>query len=70
MLSFQYEPEFAEYANLQTVLGDCDIAQLENADRIVVSPGVPLEEYALSALMKSVILTNLTSNFSHCAIRC
>ncbi|PKU70421.1 uncharacterized protein LOC110103225 isoform X1 [Dendrobium catenatum] len=53
LIPLEYEPEFAEFTNLQTILGDCDIAQLEHADRIVVSPGVPLEEYAISALMKS-----------------
>ncbi|XP_020579324.1 uncharacterized protein LOC110023984 [Phalaenopsis equestris] len=53
LIPFENAPEMGEYANLQTVLGDCDISQLENADRIVVSPGVSLEEYAISALMNS-----------------
>ncbi|KAK8939282.1 hypothetical protein KSP40_PGU016578 [Platanthera guangdongensis] len=50
-----HEPEFAGYANLQTVLGDCEITNMGNIDMIVVSPGVPLEEYALSTLMKSIL---------------
>lgn len=51
LIPLEHEPEFAGYANLQTVLGDCDITFLGNTDRIVVSPGVPLEDYALSTLM-------------------
>ncbi|KAK8914114.1 hypothetical protein KSP39_PZI024131 [Platanthera zijinensis] len=54
LIPLEHEPEFAGYANLQTVLGDCEIANMGNVDMIVVSPGVPLEEYALSTLMKSL----------------
>lgn len=43
-----------EYADLQTMLGYCDNMHLANADRIVVSPGVPLQEYDLSSLLHSV----------------
>lgn len=53
-LWFQNDPLFAEYADLQTTLGYCDDMLLESTDRIVVSPGVPLEEYGLSNLMHSV----------------
>ena len=45
---------FANHAKLRTVLGHVDRKLLEDADRVVVSPGVPLENYGLSALLQSV----------------
>ncbi|KAL5975999.1 hypothetical protein ACLOJK_020329 [Asimina triloba] len=46
-------PVFAGQINLRTVLGHCDGKILEDADRVVVSPGVPPENYDLSRLMRS-----------------
>ncbi|XP_077254203.1 uncharacterized protein LOC143893117 isoform X2 [Tasmannia lanceolata] len=54
LLPLESECQFAEHTNLRTVLGDFDRKFLENSDRVVVSPGVPLENYGLSALLQSV----------------
>ncbi|CAL9047956.1 unnamed protein product [Musa banksii] len=53
MVPLERDPQFVEYADLQTMLGYCDNMHLANADRIVVSPGVPLQEYDLSSLLHS-----------------
>ncbi|XP_038983816.1 UDP-N-acetylmuramoylalanine--D-glutamate ligase-like isoform X2 [Phoenix dactylifera] len=53
LVPLENDPLFAEYADLQTNLGYCNDMLLESADRIVVSPGVPLEEYGLSNLLHS-----------------
>ncbi|KAG1326778.1 UDP-N-acetylmuramoylalanine--D-glutamate ligase-like [Cocos nucifera] len=53
LVPLENDPLFAEYAGLQTNLGYCDDMLLESADRIVVSPGVPLEEYGLSNWLHS-----------------
>lgn len=45
---------FANHVKLRTVLGHLDRKLLEDADRVVVSPGVALENYGLSALLQSV----------------
>ena len=41
--------------SLRTILGDFDEEQLESVDRVVVSPGVPVEKYGLSSMWDSVI---------------
>lgn len=51
---------FEKYGNLRTILGPCDGDLLENAERIVVSPGVPLENYSLSSLLQSVSESSIT----------
>ncbi|PKA62897.1 hypothetical protein AXF42_Ash018891 [Apostasia shenzhenica] len=53
LFPFKHDPEHPQNSNLQMMLGDCDHTQLGNADKIVVSPGVPLEEYGLSSLIES-----------------
>ncbi|KAK9152649.1 hypothetical protein Sjap_000129 [Stephania japonica] len=42
--------DFGKYGNLKTILGSFDRKVLENADRVVVSPGVPFENHDLSLL--------------------
>ncbi|XP_077254205.1 uncharacterized protein LOC143893117 isoform X4 [Tasmannia lanceolata] len=61
LLPLESECQFAEHTNLRTVLGDFDRKFLENSDRVVVSPGVPLENYGLSALLQSgrVVMSEL-----------
>ncbi|OVA07865.1 Mur ligase [Macleaya cordata] len=49
----QQDPLFEKHGNLRTILGHCDKELLENAERVVVSPGVPLENYGLSSLLQS-----------------
>ncbi|XP_029118664.2 uncharacterized protein [Elaeis guineensis] len=53
LVPLENDPLFAEYADLQTNLGYCDDMLLDSADRIVVSPGVPLEKYGLSNWLHS-----------------
>ncbi|KAK9123474.1 hypothetical protein Sjap_013076 [Stephania japonica] len=45
--------DFGKYGNLKTILGSFDRKVLENADRVVVSPGVPFENHDLSLLWQS-----------------
>ncbi|XP_010257350.1 PREDICTED: uncharacterized protein LOC104597480 isoform X2 [Nelumbo nucifera] len=47
------DPLFEKCNDLRTILGHCDKELLEKADRVVVSPGVPLENYGLSFLLQS-----------------
>ncbi|KAG0455693.1 hypothetical protein HPP92_023481 [Vanilla planifolia] len=51
LLPFECDHEFAGSANLQTILGNCDVVQLEKADKIVVSREFLLRVF-LSTLMK------------------
>ncbi|KAM0942515.1 putative UDP-N-acetylmuramoyl-L-alanine--D-glutamate ligase [Dioscorea sansibarensis] len=53
LMPLENDPQFSGKAYLQTILGHCDATLLANADRIVVSPGVPLEEFGLSTLLQS-----------------
>ncbi|XP_068637685.1 uncharacterized protein [Aristolochia californica] len=53
LVPLENDPLFGEYSNLKTVLGECDRSILEEADRVVVSPAVPLENYGLHALLQS-----------------
>ncbi|XP_073000782.1 uncharacterized protein [Typha latifolia] len=53
VVPLENDPQFAEYDNLQTIRGHCDNILLANADRVVVSPGVPVKEYGLSTLLQS-----------------
>lgn len=50
----QQDPVFDKYDGLTTVLGDFNAELLEHADVVVVSPGVPVENYGLSHLLQSV----------------
>eukprot|EP00268_Persea_americana_P067508 TRINITY_DN9304_c0_g1_i14.p1 TRINITY_DN9304_c0_g1~~TRINITY_DN9304_c0_g1_i14.p1 ORF type:complete len:474 (+),score=110.05 TRINITY_DN9304_c0_g1_i14:318-1739(+) len=53
LVPLEHDSMFANHAKLRTVLGHVDRKLLEDADRVVVSPGVPLENYGLSALLQS-----------------
>ncbi|XP_057859198.2 uncharacterized protein LOC131068013 isoform X6 [Cryptomeria japonica] len=55
MIPLEHDPLFGgwHFTNLRTELGQCNIQYLSNSDRIVVSPGVSLEKYNLTALMQS-----------------
>lgn len=53
LVPLELDPQFREHANIQTVLGSCDNVHLADADRVVVSPGVSLQEYSLSTLLQS-----------------
>ncbi|MQL93587.1 hypothetical protein Taro_026245 [Colocasia esculenta] len=52
MVPLEHDPLFADHANVQTILGYNEDT-LPAADRVVVSPGVPIERYSLSALLRS-----------------
>ncbi|KAH7660331.1 UDP-N-acetylmuramoylalanine-D-glutamate ligase MurD protein [Dioscorea alata] len=52
-MPLENDTQFSGNACLQTILGHCDTSLLANADRIVVSPGVSLEEFGLSTLLQS-----------------
>ncbi|KAM5558953.1 hypothetical protein ABKV19_020550 [Rosa sericea] len=51
------DPVFEEHGGdngaLRTILGEFDGELLNNVDRVVVSPGVPLRKYGLSSLLQS-----------------
>ncbi|KAG9450243.1 hypothetical protein H6P81_010208 [Aristolochia fimbriata] len=53
LVSFENDLLSRECSNLKTVLGECDRSILEEADKVVVSPAVPLENYGLHALLQS-----------------
>ncbi|XP_020109781.1 uncharacterized protein LOC109725119 [Ananas comosus] len=53
LVPLEDDPHFAGFDNLQTILGRCDDRLLSNADRVVVSPGVPIQEYGLSTSIQS-----------------
>ncbi|KAF8365087.1 hypothetical protein HHK36_032909 [Tetracentron sinense] len=42
-----------KHGKLRTILGHCDRELLEDTDRVVVSPGVSIENYGLSSLLQS-----------------
>ncbi|KAI8558953.1 hypothetical protein RHMOL_Rhmol04G0136500 [Rhododendron molle] len=47
------DPLFSKHNNVKTILGHFDERLLRDADRVVVSPGVPLETNGLSSLLQS-----------------
>ncbi|GMY14163.1 udp-n-acetylmuramoylalanine--d-glutamate ligase [Fagus crenata] len=49
----EQDPLFEKYSGLRTILGHLDVQLLKDVDVVVVSPGVPLENYGLSSLMES-----------------
>ncbi|KAK4766968.1 hypothetical protein SAY86_014719 [Trapa natans] len=49
----EHDPLFRNHDQLRTILGDIDIEELQSADKVVVSPGVPLENYGLQSLLQS-----------------
>nr|CAD1831343.1 unnamed protein product [Ananas comosus var. bracteatus] len=53
LVPLEDDPHFAGFGNLHTILGRCDDRLLSNADRVVVSPGVPIQEYGLTTLIQS-----------------
>lgn len=58
LIFLQQDPIFGRLGNdnggLRTILGQFDGELLHNADRVVVSPGVPLQNYGLSSLLQLV----------------
>ncbi|XP_042480381.1 UDP-N-acetylmuramoylalanine--D-glutamate ligase-like isoform X3 [Macadamia integrifolia] len=53
MIPLEHDPLFEKQNDMRTILGYCDRKLLEDADRVVVSPGVPLENYGISSLLQS-----------------
>ncbi|ONK70078.1 uncharacterized protein A4U43_C05F30010 [Asparagus officinalis] len=53
LVPLELDPQFTEHADIQTILGYCDNSHLANADSVVVSPGVSLQDYNLSTLLQS-----------------
>ncbi|KAJ0989765.1 hypothetical protein J5N97_008121 [Dioscorea zingiberensis] len=53
LMPLENDPQFYGNAYLHTILGHCDTRLLVDADRVVVSPGVSIEEYGLSRLLRS-----------------
>ncbi|KAF3976315.1 hypothetical protein CMV_000490 [Castanea mollissima] len=49
----EQDPLFEEYSGLRTILGNLDVQLLKDVDLVVVSPGVPPENYGLSTLLES-----------------
>uniref|UniRef100_A0A2N9GJ94 Uncharacterized protein n=1 Tax=Fagus sylvatica TaxID=28930 RepID=A0A2N9GJ94_FAGSY len=49
----EQDPLFEKHSGLRTILGHLDVQLLKDVDVVVVSPGVPLENYGLSSLMES-----------------
>ncbi|PKI72192.1 hypothetical protein CRG98_007390, partial [Punica granatum] len=49
----EHDPAFENHDEIRTILGKIDIEQLHSADTIVVSPGVPLDNYGLRSLLQS-----------------
>ena len=54
LIGVQQDPLFEKHSGLRTILGHLDVQLLKDVDVVVVSPGVPLENYGLSSLMESV----------------
>ncbi|KAA8518227.1 hypothetical protein F0562_015701 [Nyssa sinensis] len=50
---FEQNPLFEKHCSLKKILGYFDNKLLKDADRVIVSPGVPLENYGISSLMQS-----------------
>lgn len=53
---FQENIHLERQSNLKTILGHFDTELLKDADTVVVSPGVPLENYGLSSLFQLVCM--------------
>ncbi|MCL7024019.1 hypothetical protein MKW94_005867 [Papaver nudicaule] len=53
LVPLEHDPMFEKYHNLRTILGNCDTDILMKAEKVVVSPGVPLQNYGLSSLLQS-----------------
>ncbi|KAH9302209.1 hypothetical protein KI387_013792, partial [Taxus chinensis] len=55
LIPLEHDPLFGgqHLINLRTELGPCNIQSLYNTDRLVVSPGISLEKYNLTAVMQS-----------------
>ncbi|XP_049934176.1 uncharacterized protein LOC116255802 isoform X2 [Nymphaea colorata] len=53
LLPLEVDPLFQKYTRLRTVLAPSGADFLKDADRVVVSPGVPLETYGLAGLLES-----------------
>ncbi|KAJ4706474.1 UDP-N-acetylmuramoylalanine--D-glutamate ligase-like [Melia azedarach] len=49
----EQDPLFEKHSGLRTILGDFDADLLKDADVVVASPGVPIENYGLSYLLQS-----------------
>lgn len=45
-----------KHSGLRTILGHFDTELLKDADIVVLSPGVPLENHCISCLLQSVSL--------------
>jgi UDP-N-acetylmuramoylalanine-D-glutamate ligase len=50
----QQDPLFEKHSGLRTILGNFDRQLFKDVDMVVVSPGVPLENYGLSSLLEAV----------------
>ena len=62
LVLLQQDPLFEMHSgDLRTILGHCDGELLKSADRVIVSPGVPLDNYGISSLWHSV---SIQSNIS------
>ncbi|PIA53652.1 hypothetical protein AQUCO_00900315v1 [Aquilegia coerulea] len=53
LVPLEQDSAFEKHGYLKTVLGNCDRQLLETADRVVVSPGVPIENYGILSLLQS-----------------
>ncbi|KAL5708254.1 hypothetical protein ACHQM5_019071 [Ranunculus cassubicifolius] len=53
LVPLEKDPTFEGDGCLKTILGDCRREILESVDRVVVSPGVSIENYGLSSLLQS-----------------
>ncbi|KAF9596003.1 hypothetical protein IFM89_006930 [Coptis chinensis] len=53
LIPLEHDSTFEKHGYLKTILGHCEREVLENADRVVVSPGVPIQNYGLSLLLQS-----------------
>lgn len=49
----EQDPLFEKHSDLRTILGDVDQQLLKDVDMVVVSPGVPPENYDLFSLLES-----------------
>eukprot|EP01018_Ginkgo_biloba_P032909 Gb_35635 [translate_table: standard] len=55
LIPLEHDPQFAgeDLTKLRTELGSCNMQSLYDADRLIVSPGISLQNYNLTALMQS-----------------
>ncbi|XP_059427972.1 uncharacterized protein LOC132161797 isoform X1 [Corylus avellana] len=49
----EQDPLFEKHSGLRTILGNFDRQLFKDVDMVVVSPGVPLENYGLSSLLEA-----------------